>query len=267
MVAFSTSVAQSPVAPPAAPSAPLAAVPIVLIPGLSCSPRLFAPQIPALWQWGPVTVAETTRHASMAELAQAILHTAPPQFVLMGLSMGGYIAFEIMRQAPERVLGLVLLDTSARPDTAEATENRLKAIELAQQGKMRLAVDFSYPRSVHPSKVHDGALRSTVHAMAQETGVAGFVNQQTAIIARADSRPSLAAIACPTLVLVGDSDGLTPPALHEEIAHGIGANAQLQIVPGCGHISTLEQPEAVSQALEHWLQAHFSADSLARHGG
>ena len=254
MAASFSSVAQSPLASTAA----LAAVPIVLIPGLSCSPRLFAPQIPALWQWGPVTVAETTRHTSMAQLAHAILQAAPPQFVLMGLSMGGYIAFEILRQAPERVLGLVLLDTSARPDTPEATENRLKAIELAQQGKMRMAVDFSYPRSVHPSKVHDAALRHTVHAMAQETGVAGFVNQQTAIIARADSRPSLPRIACPTLVLVGDSDALTPPALHEEIAQGIGANAQLQVIANSGHISTLEQPEAVNQALQAWLQAHFS---------
>lgn len=228
--------------------------PILFVPGLSCSPRLFAHQMAQLWQWAPVTVAQTTRYSTMEETARAILQDAPAKFVLIGLSMGGYIAFEILRQAPERVVGLALLDTSARPDTPEATENRLKSIALAQQGKMRMAVDFSYPRSVHPARLHDKELCSIVHLMAQEVGVDGFVNQQKAIMGRVDSRPTLSQIACPTLVLVGDSDTLTPLELHEEIVQGIGENAQLQVIAESGHISTLEQPQAVTQVLQSWLE-------------
>lgn len=228
-------------------------MPIVLAPGLSCSPRLFAPQLPLLWQWGPVTVADTTRHDSIAAIAGAILRDAPPRFVLAGLSMGGYIAFEILRRAPERVIAVALLDTSARPDAPEATENRLRLMELARRGKLQLAVEQNYPRSVHPGREHDDALKRIVFDMAQEAGVQGFLNQQNAIITRADSRPGLPRIRVPALALVGDSDALTPPELAREIAAGI-PGARLEVIAGCGHLSTLEQPEAVTQVLQDWLR-------------
>lgn len=244
---------------PAATPTPTPSLPLLLIPGLACSPRLFAPQLPALWRYGPVTIAQPTYGENMAEMAAHILQSAPPLFVLMGLSMGGYIAFEILRQAPERVLALALLDTSARPDSDEARQQRLRMVALAQQGKLPLAVELNYPRSVHPSRADDAALRAAVQAMAQETGVDAFVRQQTAIMSRPDSRPALARIACPSLVLVGDADAITPPEIAAEIAATI-PGAQLRTIAHCGHLSTLEQPEAVTTALCQWL------DGLLAHG-
>ncbi len=227
--------------------------PILLVPGLACSPRLYAEQIPALWHFGPVTVADHTRDDTMTAIAQRILDAAPQRFALVGLSMGGYIAFEILRQAPERVARLALLDTSARPDTPEATERRTRAIALVREGRYRDVTDGLFAMLVHPSRTKDETLRGINRLMAEDVGPEAYIRQQTAIMTRADSRPTLAAIRCPTLVLVGDSDQLTPPPLAQEMAAGV-AGATLVTVPDCGHISTLERPEAVTQALTDWMQ-------------
>src|SRR5205085_6603929 len=135
------------------------ALPIVLIPGLTCSARLYAEQIPALWRFGPVTVADHTRDASMAGIARRILAAAPPRFALAGLSMGGYIAFEIMRQAPERVAKLALLDTGARAETAQQTERRKVPIALAESGRYAEVADIAFPLYVHRSHHGDVALK------------------------------------------------------------------------------------------------------------
>jgi len=229
-------------------------LPIVLIPGLTCSARLYAEQIPALWQFGPVTIADHTRDASMAAIAQRILAAAPPRFALAGLSMGGYIAFEIMRQAASRVARLALLDTGARADTPEQTERRNVVIALAKSGRYAEIPDLAFPIYVHRDRQNDEALKRIVRAMAAEPGVEAFLRQQQAIISRPDSRPGLAAIACPTMVLVGDGDEATPPELAREIAAGI-AGAQLVVIPDSGHLSTLERPQAVTAALVEWLQS------------
>jgi pimeloyl-ACP methyl ester carboxylesterase len=227
-------------------------LPAVLIPGLTCSARLYADQIPVLWQFGPVTVANHTRDDSMAAIAGRILAAAPPRFALAGLSMGGYIAFEIMRQAPERVAKLALLDTGARAETPEQTERRKVVIALAKSGRYAEVPDMAFPIYVHRNRHHDAGLKQTVRMMAVETGVEAFLRQQQAIITRPDSRPGLGAIKCPTLVLVGDSDEATPPELAREIAGAIGA-ARLVIIADCGHLSTLEQPEKVATALADWM--------------
>jgi len=224
------------------------ALPIVLIPGLACSARLYAEQIPQLWTAGPVSIARHTGHRSMAEIARSILASAPERFALVGLSMGGYISFEIMRQAPERVAKLALLDTSARPDTPEQTENRRMQIGLAEKRPIAELADALFPRLVLAARGSDERLQGIVRVMAEETGSAGFIRQQTAIMGRPDSRPSLGAIRCPTLVLVGDGDELTPPDRAEEIARGI-AGSRLVTVPECGHLSTLERPEPVTAAI------------------
>src|SRR6202022_366415 len=124
--------------------------PILMIPGLLCSPRLYADQVPHLWRLGPVTIADHTRDDSMGAIAQRILASAPPRFALIGLSMGGYLSFEIMRQSPERVAKLTLLDTSARPDTPEQSEARRAQIALAGSGRLAEALDALFPRLVHP---------------------------------------------------------------------------------------------------------------------
>ena len=227
-------------------------MPIVLVPGLNCSARLYAEQIPALWRFGPVQVADHTRDDSMEAIAAAILAHAPPRFALVGLSMGGYIALTMVRQAPARVHKLALLDTSARPETPEQSERRKPQIALAQGGHFAEVPPLQFPVFVHRNRQHDEALRARVRTMAEETGAEAFLRQQKAIMTRPDMRPLLASIACPTLVLVGDGDELTPPPLSEEIAAGI-AGSRLVVIADCGHLSTMERPEAVNRELVEWM--------------
>lgn len=227
-------------------------LPTVLVPGLLASPRLYAEQLPELWRIGPVTVAVHTRDDSMAAIARRILATAPARFALAGLSMGGYVCFEILRQAPDRVARLVLLDTSARPDMPEQSEQRRAQIGMARDGRLGEVADMLFPRLVHARRWGDESLRRTWRAMVQEVGAEGFVNQQTAIIGRPDSRPRLAAIRCPALVIVGDGDVLTPPERAEEIANGI-PGSRLSVIRDSGHFSTLEQPVAVTRSMVEFL--------------
>jgi pimeloyl-ACP methyl ester carboxylesterase len=228
--------------------------PTVLIPGLACTAELFAAQIPALWRHGPVTVASTLEGETIADMAAAILRDAPPRFALGGLSMGGYIALEIMRQAPERVVKLALLDTAARPDTPEQSTQRRALMARAEAGELEAVLRQIAPNLLHPDHRADPALIETQVRMGLAVGAEGFVRQQNAIIGRIDSRPHLADIKVPTLVLVGDKDALTPPDRSEEMAAAI-PDARLVVIPECGHASTLEQPEAVSRALIDWLSA------------
>jgi pimeloyl-ACP methyl ester carboxylesterase len=229
-------------------------MPILLVPGLVSSPRIYAPVMPALWRHGPVTVANHIRDDNIGTIARRILAEAPPRFALAGHSMGGYIAFEIMRQAPERVARLALINTQARPDTAEATERRRGMMARAQAGGYRDMLDELFPGLVHPSRHEDASLRQLVYDMAEDVGVEGFIRQQTAVIGRVDSRPTLAWIKCPTLVLSGDQDNTIPNSLSMEIASNI-PDAKLVILPHCGHMSQAEQPQATAAALVEWLQA------------
>jgi pimeloyl-ACP methyl ester carboxylesterase len=229
-------------------------LPTVLVPGLNCSARLYADQIPALWRFGPVVAADHTRDDSIAAIAGRILAAAPPRFALAGLSMGGYIAFEIVRQARERVVKLALLDTAAGPETPQQTQARLPRIELAKAGRFAEVEAAMFPLLVHRDRHGDAALKNLVRTMADETGAEVFLRQTQAIMARADSRPTLATITCPTLVLVGDGDVLTPPERAQEMAAGI-RGARLVVVPECGHVSTLERPQAVNKALVEWMES------------
>jgi pimeloyl-ACP methyl ester carboxylesterase len=224
----------------------------LLIPGLGCSARLYGEQIPMLWRHGPVTVADTARDDTMGAMARRILADAPPRFALAGLSMGGYIALEIMRQAPARVAKLALLDTSAQPERLEQTALRKERIALTKAGRFAEVLERHYPLLVHASRHDDTALKAIHDAMHDDVGPDAYLRQQQAIMGRADSRPTLAVIACPTLVLVGDSDTLTPPAHAEEMAAGI-KGSRLVVVPDCGHVATLERPAEVNAALKQWI--------------
>lgn len=227
-------------------------LPIILVPGLNCSARLYAEQIPALWRFGPVAVADHRRDNSIAAIARRILAAAPPRFALAGLSMGGYIAFEIVRQAPGRVAKLALLDTGPGAEVPERTAQREPLIELAQQGRFSEVTEDQFPWLVHRKRHDDMTLKAAVRAMNEETGSEAYIRQQQAIMARPDSRPGLKSIICPTLVLVGDDDRLTPPELSHEMAEEI-PGARLVVVPQSGHLSTMEQPRAVNAALVEWL--------------
>ncbi len=223
-------------------------LPTVLVPGLRCSARLFAPQIPQLWRSGAVMIADHTRGDSIAAIAGRILEAAPSRFGLVGLSMGGFIAFEVLRRAPERIARLALLDTSARPEAPAQTERRLQQIGLTQAGRYDETIALQFPQLVHPDRRSDAGLLEIYRLMCEETGPEVFIRHQHAIMARPDSRPGLGAIRCPTLVLVGDVDELTPPAHAEEMAAAI-PGARLVVVPDCGHLATLERPAAVNAAL------------------
>jgi pimeloyl-ACP methyl ester carboxylesterase len=228
-------------------------LPVVLVPGLLCSARLYGPQLPALWRFGPVTIADHRRDDDITAVARRILDAAPPRFALAGLSYGGYIAFAMHRLAPERIARLALLDTMARPDTEEARTGREKLMSQARAGKFEEVVDLLTTKFLHVNRQHDEHLVKIVRDMAAETGVEAFVRQQRSIMQRPDARSQLASIKCPTVVLTGDSDVLTPPNLAKEMAEGI-TGSRLVIVPDCGHLSTLERPDAVNTALIAWLQ-------------
>jgi pimeloyl-ACP methyl ester carboxylesterase len=228
-------------------------MPILLVPGLVSSPRIFAPVVPVLWRLGPVTVANHIRDDNIGAIARRILAEAPPRFALAGHSMGGYIAFEIMRQAPDRVAKLALINTQARADTPEATERRRGMMARARSGQYRAVLDELFPGFVHPSRRDDASLRQLVYDMGDDVGVEGFVRQQTAMIGRPDSRPALAWIKCPTLVLTGDEDNTIPNSLSKEMADGIHG-AKLVVIKNCGHLPQPEQPEATAAALVEWLR-------------
>jgi len=229
-------------------------VPIVLIPGLLCTPRLFADQLPALWRSGPVTVASHRDDDSVAAAASRILATAPPRFALAGLSMGGYLAFEIMRQAADRVQRLALLNTSPYPDAPERAKARQGQLAMTADGRFAEVVDHLANQWLSAGRRGDPALLRVIRQMAGDTGTEAFARQQQAIMSRPDSRPGLAAIGCPTLVLAGEADEVTVPEHAREMAAGI-PGAHLVVLPGCGHLSTLEQPTAVTHALVDWLTA------------
>ena len=229
-------------------------LPSVFVPGLLCTPRLYVEQMAALWPFGPVMVADHTRDDTVGGIARRVLAAAPRRFALIGLSMGGYISLEIMRQAPERVAKLALLDTSARPDTPEQSARRHELIAQSRSTSMSDIADAMTPVLVAPQHVGTESLRRAIRVMAEDVGAGAFERQQHAIMSRPDSLPSLAAIRCPTLVLVGEQDTLTPPERAREIAAGI-ARSQLVTVPDCGHVSTLESPDVVSRALVELLRS------------
>ncbi|WP_431856365.1 alpha/beta fold hydrolase [Azospirillum sp.] len=225
---------------------------LILLPGMPLDAALWTHQTDHLAEVAEVRVGDLTAHDSMADLARAVLAAAPRRFALAGLSMGGYLAFEILRQAPERVTKLALLDTSARADTPEQTANRRQAVELARQGKYRQVIAGNLPRLLHPAHAEDRTLVESVYAQAERIGADAYVRQQTAIMNRSDSRPGLSAIRCPTLVLCGRQDAITPPEVHVEMADAI-PGARFVPVEDAGHLAPMERPQAVTALLREWL--------------
>jgi pimeloyl-ACP methyl ester carboxylesterase len=227
---------------------------LLLLPGLLCDRALWVAQTEALSGACDPWVADLTRDETMEGMARRVLEEAPaPSFALAGLSMGGYVAMEIMRQAPERVTRLALLDTRARLDTPEDLERRLQMMKLAQTERGFAPITSRMlPLLVHPSRLGDARLVDAIRGMAERTGIPAYLRQQRAIMSRADFRPALSQVRCPVLVLCGREDALTPLALHAEIA-GLVAGAKLSIVEQCGHLSTMERPDEVNAALLEWL--------------
>lgn len=225
------------------------------MPGMMCDARLWRHQATALGADRTVTVGDITRSDSVAAIAKDVLAQAPDRFALAGLSMGGIVAFEMWRQAPERIERLALLDTNYRADAPERKAMREEQMQSVSQGGLadvlRDELKPNYLATVHRGNT---ALLDEVLAMGIDLGDEVFHRQSIALRDRPDSEATLATIDCPTLVLCGDEDTLCPVALHEQMAAKL-PNAELVIVDQCGHLSTLEQPEAVNHAFARWLAA------------
>jgi pimeloyl-ACP methyl ester carboxylesterase len=224
---------------------------LLLLPGLLCDHRLWQDQVAGLSDIAAPQVADLTEDASLGGMALRALAAAPPRFALAGLSMGGYVALEILRRAPERVTHLALLDTGARADTEEQARRRRGLMALTRSGQFKGVTPRLLPSLLHPAHV-DGPLGHAVREMAERVGREAFLRQQQAILARPDSRPMLPGIAVPTLVAVGEQDILTPPELAEEMAAAI-PGATLAHIPESGHLPSMEQPAAVNALLREWL--------------
>jgi pimeloyl-ACP methyl ester carboxylesterase len=225
---------------------------LFLLPGLLCDAALWRAQSEGLADVADIAVADFTTQDSMAAMAASVLDAAPARFALAGLSMGGYVAHEVMRRAPERVVRLALLDTSARADTEEQRARRRGLIELAHKGEFKGITPRLLPLFLHPDRLDDAELVAEVTAMAQRVGKDAFLRQQAAILGRPDSRPRLTKYRCPTLVLCGRQDALTPLEVSEETVAAI-PGAELVVVEDCGHLATFERPAEVTAALRRWL--------------
>lgn len=225
--------------------------PIVLVPGLLCDEALWAHARRHLAELAEVRIADVTAGDSISAMAASVLDQAPPRFALAGLSMGGYVALEILRRAPERVVRLALLNTHARADTAEQSERRRRLVDMASNGRFDAVVEALLPTMVHADRLADEALVGEITAMKHRLGAGVFERQQRAIIHRVDSRPDLPSIHCPALVLAGRSDEIAPLPRMAEMAEAI-PGARLAIVEDCGHMSTMERPQAVTALLRDW---------------
>lgn len=225
---------------------------LVLVPGMLCDAALWAHQIQHLADVGECHVGDTRTDDTIAGMARTILHTAPPRFALAGLSMGGIVALEILRQAPERVVRLALLDTAATPESEASRQRRLDLMKLAELGEFVGVAPRLLPQFIHPDRLQDGTLTDAIMEMTQRVGKEAFLRQQNALMGRADSRPYLAAIKVPALVLCGRQDAMTPLAYHVEMAEAI-PKARLAIVEDSGHLTTMERPQAVTALLRDWM--------------
>ena len=225
---------------------------VLFVPGLGCDVRLFEHQLAHLGEVAEPRFAGVPDAEAMGAMAEAILDAAPPRFALVGLSMGGYGALEIVRRAGERVSRLALLDTKADLDPPDAVEGRRAAIAEIEAGGFAAHIETRLPLLLGPTAFGDPTLRHVTREMALAVGPERYVRQQRAIMGRADGRPHLSAIPCPTLVLCGRDDALTPPDKHAAMAEAI-PRARLAIVEQAGHLAPIEQPQAVTALLRDWL--------------
>ncbi|MDP1026963.1 alpha/beta fold hydrolase [Sphingomonas sp. KR1UV-12] len=231
----------SPIRPLPATPGDIGAVPLVLLPGTLCDARLFAPLLDRLAHRDTRVLAIDGDDPAI--LVEALLKQAPPRFALLGFSLGGLVALELALRAPERVVGLALLDSNARARAADAPPH---------PGPPAAAVADTWPRSVGSARADDGDLRGLLDAMAQDVGATAHAAQERLAVARADKREQLARFAMPALVLAGAEDALCPPAFQRELADGL-PDATLALIDGAGHFAPLEAPDAVAAHVAAWL--------------
>lgn len=225
---------------------------LVLLPGLACDAELWRDQLSALMAWHPRVTQVHQRHDTIQAMAGALLAQEPGPLILCGASMGGMIAMEAARQAPRRVAALALLGTTASPESPDIRELRQAAIALFERGEVADVVEPNMAFAFHPDSLTRQPLRDRYLGMILRAGAHQLVRQNRAVSSRPDARVHLRQLRCPVLVLCGEQDQLTPPACSRDI-HDRVAGSELRVLPRCGHMLTLEQPEAVNAALLTWL--------------
>jgi pimeloyl-ACP methyl ester carboxylesterase len=227
--------------------------PLVLLPGMMCDARLFGPQINAFSPSRAVGVADISGQDKMEALARAVLDNAPPSFALAGLSLGGIIAMEIIRQAPERVTRLALLDTNPLAEAEAVKARRGPQIAKARAGQLATVMR----EEMKPNYLTDGPNRAAIldlcMDMALQQGPDVFIRQSIALRDRRDQQDTLRSVTVPTLIMCGRQDALCPPSRHE-FMHALIPHSTLVVVEGAGHLPTLEQPVETTTALKHWLE-------------
>lgn len=221
---------------------------LVFVPGLLCTDALFQPQIDALSASHSIHIAQTTDCETIDQMVEYMLDSVSGEIIVIGLSMGGYVAQEAARIAPDRISAIALLSTSAQPDDEARKRQRHELIKLSEIGRFKGVTPRLLPRFLSAEALEDEAMCQTVMEMAAEIGQKHFTSQQYAIMARRDQRPYLPSFHKPSLVLCGMADELTPPQLSEEMA-GLLPRAELVLLDKIGHLSSLEAPEEVTQAI------------------
>ncbi len=230
---------------------------LILVPGLLCDDAVWTHQVGALGDLADIRIAEHGEHDSLGAMAESIIEKAPPSFALAGHSMGGRVALEVLRRAPERIERLALMDTGYQPLAegeagARETAGRMSMVAKAREHGMRAMGIAWIQGMVHSRRLSDSRLVGTILDMIERRSPEHYAAQTRALLSRPDATPLLAGIACPTLVLCGLEDSWSPIERHRRLASLI-PHSSLAVIPDCGHMSTLEQPEAVSAALRGWL--------------
>jgi pimeloyl-ACP methyl ester carboxylesterase len=215
--------------------------------------RLYAAQVAALEADYECSVFAFRDHDSLGGMAEELLSKTPARFTLIGLSLGGYVAFEIIRRQLQRLERLVLMDTRAIADDPPRRAGRHADIAKVREGGIEALIPELPARWLHPSHAQRAEVTNLMSEMARSIGARGLFNQQAAMLVRPDSRDDLARVSVPTLVMCGRNDPVTPVPDHEVIAAKI-PGARLEIIEDCGHLSTMEQPEAVNRVLIDWLR-------------
>lgn len=227
--------------------------PLLLLPGMMCDARLFAPQIAAFSGRRAVMCAPIGGHDTVQALAAEVLENAPETFALAGLSMGGIVAMEVLRQAPERIAGLALLDTNPLAEKPEVKAARAPQMEAVRTGNLWKVMREEMKPNYLADGPGQGAILDLCMAMAMDLGDQVFLNQSAALMARSDQTDVLRAYGGPSLVLCGAEDTLCPVHRHE-LMHGLLPNSRLEIIENAGHVPVLEQPGLTTAALARWLE-------------
>ncbi len=226
--------------------------PLVLLPGSLSDEEVWVNQVPALSDIADIRIPHLMGFDSLDAIADAVLADAPETFALAGFSMGGRVALEVFRRAPERVTRLALIDASVHPIAEGEAEKRQPLLNLAMTEGMEALADAWLPRIVHPSRLDDTPYMARLKAMACRFTPEDYVDEVRALLTRPDARPVMAMIHCPTLILAGEADPLSTPARNAEMA-GMIPHARLAILKDCSHFPMLEKPDETNAALCQWL--------------